>query len=454
MSKPDQTHPSRLIVDEYGNHHYLSTELARGGQGVVFRTTDVDLAIKQPIDATGQLDKNIDLRNRFQNIRILPLPPRIPISLPLSILRDEPGYVMYLLNDMEPFEIFDMNGKTYKDLREKIETGKLQCPKWLETIPDAKVRLRFHHYAETGSTKRRLYALSKCAAILVRLHSAGLVYGDISLKNVFIGAKSSRDVWLIDADNLRLEMIEGGSVVYTPHYGAPEIVQNTDSSRPRTDCWAFAVMAFSMLTMSHPFIGKKVLEPDDEDSGWDAEPISANEPVDMDEKAYAGYLPFVDDQDDNSNVACTCPPLPRELVTTPALQQLFQETLGVGRTQSHRRPAMAFWALELSRAHDLSLDCTDCKMSYYADDQDACPYCDAPRPAFFRAKTNRWEILFPAISNEYSLPHRLFNPFSMEYFDDTEYEAVLDISKKNAKPVRGTKLFPPELSIDFVEAKK
>ncbi|MGB3976015.1 MAG: lipopolysaccharide kinase InaA family protein [bacterium] len=454
MSNSDQKSSPRLIIDEYENHHYISTELARGGQGVVFRTTDVDVAIKQPIDATGQLDKNIDLRNRFQNIRILPLPPRIPISLPLSILRDEPGYVMYLLNDMEPFEVFDMSGKTYRELQKKFDTKKLQLPKWLEKISDIKTRLKTHHYADSGSTKRRLYALSKCAAILARLHSAGLVYGDISLKNVFFGTKSSRDVWLIDADNLRLEMIEGGSVVYTPHYGAPEIVQNTDSSRPRTDCWAFAVMAFSMLTMSHPFIGKKVLEPDDEESGWDTDPASDDELVDLDEKAYAGYLPFVDDKDDDSNIAVTFPPLPRDLVMTSALQQLFQETLGVGRTQPHRRPTMAFWALELSRAHDLSLDCPNCKMSFFADDRDACPYCDTPRPAFFRAKTDRWQILFPAISKEHSLPHRLFNPFSMEHFDDTEYEMVIDVSKKEAKPVRGTKLFPLELSIDFVEAKK
>jgi hypothetical protein len=46
-----------------------------------------------------------NLRERFQSIRVLPMPPRIPISLPLAILRDEPGYVMRLLSDMKPLAV-------------------------------------------------------------------------------------------------------------------------------------------------------------------------------------------------------------------------------------------------------------------------------------------------------------------------------------------------------------
>ena len=36
----------------------------------------------------------------------------------------------------------------------------------------------------------------------------------------------------------------------------PEVVQGRDQSRPRTDCWAFAVMTFKLLALCHPFIGK------------------------------------------------------------------------------------------------------------------------------------------------------------------------------------------------------
>jgi len=202
MDKTEWTPP---LCDEYGNHHALADELARGGQGVVFRTKDADLAIKQPLNPQGEPDTNINLRHRFQNIRLLPLPPRIPLSLPLAILRDQPGYVMRLLNDMTPFTVFDLDGKTKKDLEEQQFT----LPGWLAGVPDKDLALRLIHYARTGSTRRRLFALSECAAILARLHCSGMVYGDISSNNAFIGAQSN-DVWLIDADNLRFEMASGG----------------------------------------------------------------------------------------------------------------------------------------------------------------------------------------------------------------------------------------------------
>ena len=448
MNDSDKTQAPKPLSDEYGNLHYLADELARGGQGVVYRTMDADLAIKQPLDASGQPDKDANLRDRFQNIRLLPMPSRIPVSLPLAILRDEPGYVMRLLGGMESLGIFDLDGKTKKKLEEWIR----ELPEWLARIPDKEVAWRLFYYADTGSTRRRLFALSKCASILARLHSAGLVYGDISPNNAFFGEDSSREVWLIDADNLRFELPSGGTSVYTPGYGAPEIVQGRDQCRPRTDCWAFAVMAFKILALCHPFIGKKVLEPDDDEGGWDAEPVADGTPADLDEQAYAGYLPFVDDEDDDSNQGVGG--LPRTLVATPGLRLLFQETFGAGRKQPHRRPMMGFWAMELARAFDHSLECHECKMSYFSDDNKKCPYCAAPRPAFICARTPRWEVLIANDATEFLLPHRLFHPFAFEHNDDAECEAVSDFEAKTVFPVRGTKPFPDNLTFEFVEAEK
>ena len=446
MHKPDAARSPLPLADEYSNLHYVGVELAKGGQGVVFRTMDADLAIKQPLDASGQPDKNADLRGRFQSIRLLPMPHRIRVSLPLAILRDEPGYVMRLLNEMHPFSTFDMDGRTKKALEEH-EPG---LPDWLTAIPDKDMAFRLCHYADTGSTRRRLLALSKCASILARLHNVGLVYGDISQNNAFMGSDASREVWLIDADNLRFELPSGGASVYTPGYGAPEVVQGHDQSRPRTDCWSFAVMAFKVLALCHPFIGKKVLDPDDDDAGWDAEPVADGAPADLDEQAYAGYFAFIDDNEDDSNRGVGG--LPRSLVTTPGLRVLFQETFGAGRETPHRRPAMAFWALELTRAFDVSVDCPECRMSFFADDHSECPYCSAPRRAFIRAITPRWEIVIPSDAEQFDLPHRLFHPFSFEQNDDTEHEANFNVVEKTARPVRGTKPFPDNLAFEFVEA--
>jgi hypothetical protein len=441
MTENTFTRQDRL-VDQYGNQHDLRTELARGGQGVVYRTSDADLAIKQPLAFDSGPDRASTLQQLFQNVRCLPLPPRIPISLPLAVLRDEPGYVMSLLSGMAPFRTFELSGDRRADLAVQPR------PTWLSGIKDDNAALPLMHYAKSGATKRRLFALAKAAATLARIHAAGLVYGDISPNNCFVGEGDTPDVWLIDADNLRFELVQGGSAVYTPRYGAPEIVQGTDRARPRTDAWAFAVMAFEMLALVHPFIGKKVLDADDDEGGWDAEPVAESAAADLDEQAYAGYMPFVDDESDDSNRAIGG--LSRHLVLTPGLARLFQETFGAGRVKPWRRPAMVFWAIELARAHDLFVACPSCFMSY-VNDRLACPYCDAPRPPIAIASTHRWKMVIQAGIGEVTLPHRLFNPFSLELNGKTTYEAVLDFGKRKAHHVRGTNQLPMELSFQFID---
>lgn len=429
------------LVDQYGNQHELRNELARGGQGVVYRTSDGDLAIKQPLARDGGPDRASNLQQLFQNVRSLPLPPHIPISLPLAVLRDEPGYVMSLLSHMVPFRTFELSGDKRADFAAQPR------PKWLSAIKDDNAALSLMHYAKSGATKRRLLALAKAAVILARLHAVGLVYGDISPNNCFVSESDDLDVWLIDADNLRFELIQGGSAVYTHQYGAPEILQRTDCGRPRTDVWAFAVMAFDMLALVHPFIGKKILEPGDDTVGWDADPITEDAPANLDEQAYHGHMPFVDDESDDSNRAIGG--LSRNLVLTTNLARLFQETFGVGRVKPWRRPTMAFWAIELARAHDLSVACPNCYMSYMSD-RLICPYCEAPRPPVAIATTSRWKMVIQAGAGEVKLPHRLFSPFSLELNGNTLYEVILDFDKHTATHVRGTNQLPTELSFHFI----
>lgn len=443
MDKVVTPHPALPIADEYGNQHYLTDELASGGQGIVYRTRDPDLAIKQALDQSAA-----HLRARFQGIRLLPIPARIAVALPLAILRERPGYVMRLLNGMQAFGCFELHGGTRKALADQAAA----LPPWLTGMGNQQLALQLWHYASTGSTRRRLFALAVCAATLARLHSAGLVYGDISPNNVFAGDSPESGVWLIDADNMRFELASGGASVYTLGYGAPEVVRGEDCSRPRSDCWAFAVLAFKMLACSHPFIGKQVLEPDEDEGGWDAEPQESAQPADPDERAYAGFFPFVDDREDDANRSPAG--LPRALVLSSGLRKLFDATFSAGRTQPHRRPAMAFWTLELMRAFDRSLACPGCGMSYLADEQAACPYCTVPRPPFIRMRSARWTMVVAAGASVLALPHRLFHPFSLEHFDATAYEAVADFADRRITPARGARVFPAGLAFEFVEGQQ
>ena len=63
------------------------------------------------------------------------------------------------------------------------------------------------------------------AELLAAIHGRGLVYVDPSPHNVFVSEPADADeVRLIDVDNLR-PATTPGRTVYTPGYGAPEIVQ-------------------------------------------------------------------------------------------------------------------------------------------------------------------------------------------------------------------------------------
>lgn len=449
MSVDKAQETSQKLIDQYNNVFYLKNELSRGGQGVVYRTTDVDLAIKQPLDLYGNPDTASDLQSRFENIRLLPIPQGCQITLPLSILKTVPGYVMRLLDDMSPFEEFT-RFQTFK----KNETD-LKYWDWVSEVPDADMQKRLAYYSYTGSTKKRLGALASCAVVLARLHGAGLVYGDISYNNCFYGqGKDLPTVWLIDADNLRLESPRFNKSVYTQRFAAPEVVAGKDCNRLRSDCWAFAVMAFELLSLTHPFIGDAVENSDWATDDWDADnwdndsgnaTLSANNSAES--RAFSGQLPFIDDLNDDSNR--TQNGLGRDLVLTPQLTTLFHETFTAGRIDPFRRPTMFYWALELTRAFDESIVCPKCGMSYYYNNRE-CPYCDSPAPRYILLKTKRWQKVYSSseISVEIDVPDRCINHFSLLNHDNPCCRVTVDFEKNTLKPLPG-EFFPDELNYEF-----
>jgi len=269
---------------------------------------------------------------------------------------------------------------------------------------------------------------------LAQLHGNGLVYGDISPDNVYVSKDIIySEVWFIDADNLRFEVETEGRSVYTPKYGAPELVQGLDIGRPATDCHAFAVMAFYLLSMIHPFIGKMV-----EDGGETDWANDEFDDVDLDEQAYAGFLPWVDDHKDDIN--STLSGLPRSLILTEKLATLFQKTFSDGRTCSWRRPSIYHWPEALAEAADKTITCPSCNMSWFFDIAgDRCPYCAFEKPKFILFQSYRWVgekdldspcWLFvremPALDTPLTLPERLFKSFSIKESDNLFLQLFFD----------------------------
>jgi len=444
----DQT--SRRYVDENQYvHHRRDEELGRGGQGVVYRTMDADVAMKFVTDDQGNfLTEAAAIKKHqliFKQVCLLPLPEGIDIATPAAVLKDHAGYVMRLLSEMKPFSSF-----LYADLETE------ETPAWLAESPEDTLE-KILGYRQTGGLRRRLTALHKSASILARLHGAGLVYGDISPANIYVsdlfipGKPEETSVWLIDADNIRLESgpeITSEDIrLWTDPYGAPELVQGKGKCRQASDCYSFAVLAFHLLADVHPFEGAKIFE-----RGGDTDGLR---PLD---KAYAGYYPWIDDPLDQSNALDSA--LNRDLVLTEELRLLFEVTFGDGRLSPERRPTIYHWPEALARSADLTIRCPACHMYYYDDlaspgpGRAACPYCRGPKPRILRLKAYPWpgpdlppgapvwcwarEIDgHPALT----VPERVFEAFSMTGADNEQVRFV--ISEKNIliEKDRGKKMF-------------
>lgn len=417
-------------VDEYQNVHIQDKVLGQGGQGVVFRTKDPDLAIKLVTDESGNPvtdEASVErYSKRFKRVRLLPLPESLNISVPAALLQNNAGYVMQLLSEMVPFSHFWLDGKSAESI------GTDDIPVWLSAMPENEAK-KIVHYYRTGGLRRRLHALYKCASLLARLHGNGMVYGDISPNNIFISeGLDDSVVWLIDADNIRFEITAGGSIVYTPKYGAPELVQGKDGGRPSSDCHAFAVVAFYLLSLIHPFVGKKVDGTDEGD--WADE---ENDGEDVEAQAYAGLFPWVDDQDDDSNSSDSG--LPRSLLLTEKLISLFEGTFGPGRTSPLLRPTIYHWPEALAQAADMTVTCPGCSMNYYYDfihpetEDHNCPYCKTQRPQVLILESYRWNGPDKPINSpcwryvreihqgtEITIPRRIFDEFAMLDSDTAE----------------------------------
>lgn len=133
-------------------------------------------------------------------------------------------------------------------------------------------------YFETGGLKRRLRVCSRAALAIAMLHSKGLCYGDVSPANIFMSKSIDSDrVYLIDADNLRFESSAINQPMYTPGYGAPEIVSGAALASTVTDAHALAVVVFATLALAHPLLG---------------EAVENGEP-ELEERALGGQVPSV-----------------------------------------------------------------------------------------------------------------------------------------------------------------
>jgi len=282
-----------IIQDDRGEALELHEKLGSGGQGAVWSLTGEHAAAKilkpQAGDSAGQLRTRLAVVRRFDLSGI-------PIARPLSLLvGTEVGYTMELLAGMTSIGSLAAPGEPMAE--------------WFQA---------------TGGLGRPLRLLALAAEAFDRLHARGLAYGDVSPGNILVSAQREHDqVWLIDPDNLSVQAHMSDAAHITAGYAAPELKVGRAEQDSLTDAFAFAVLAFQVLTLAHPLIGDR-----------------AEKDSELEELALSGKLPWIDHTTDDRNRSRQG--LDRNLVLTTGLQRLSAVRGGAARSPAATvRPRVA-----------------------------------------------------------------------------------------------------------------
>lgn len=329
------------VKDIKGRNYQLDQKIGEGGQGSVYTVKGGKLAIKCLIESSS--DRKNFVKEQIKRIKHLDLT-NINVTKPLEILEDKTfGYVMERLTGMQPL----------KDL--------FTPPKEINSIGE--------WYQQTGGLQRRLRLLAKIAETLSMIHGRGLVYADPSPNNIFVSEDVlEEEIRLIDSDNLHYKSSIAMPSIYTRDYAAPELLLEQSGVNSLTDTYAFAVLAFQTLTLIHPLL--------------DGDLVQNGEP-DLEDQVLLGELPWVECESDSQNRSSVG--IPRNLVLSKRLKELFIQTFEQGLLNRLERPSMAEWKEYLYRAADGVLACSECGASYFYNNE-CCPWCEHPRSSFVLAK--------------------------------------------------------------------
>jgi DNA-binding helix-hairpin-helix protein with protein kinase domain len=321
------------VRDVRGRTLPLAERLGHGAEGMVNRVRDSPLAVKRLFLRGSRSHHAALLDERLRAVARMPIED-LPVARPLVMLAEpEIGYVMELLDDMVPLE------------KQMLPPYEVELISW---------------YLATGGLRRRLRVLARLATTLAALHARGMVYGDPSPGNVLVSEPLDQDqIWLVDPDNLAVESDGSRPAVYTPGYGAPELVSRGSRTSTLSDAFAFAVLAHHTLFVAHPFIG------DDIEDG----------PVELEEAAHTYRVPWIDHSHDRSNASTMGLP-GRDRLLTRTLSGYFRATFEDGLRAPVRRPSCADWATALWQAVDATLTCRSCRGHRFA--ARACPWCGTP----------------------------------------------------------------------------
>ena len=199
------------LVDEKGNKHYLTEELAQDGQGRLYRTKNAGFIIRHA--------HNKDHTALYESAKLMPLEGIENLVLPEYYLEQpQVGYIL------------------------QIPDGFLPLSSIMHTNGDKKT---FYH--ESGGIRRRLAILTELTKTLIKLNSLPCMYGGMTQSRIFISPKNTPiSVKLLYSVKMTYAMplvpeIDEDS------YIAPESKEGLANSQ--SDIFALGALAIDVLTL-------------------------------------------------------------------------------------------------------------------------------------------------------------------------------------------------------------
>ena len=286
-----------------------------------------------------------NLGNRNTEIRQI-------LALPKALLDDRLGYIMSKAGEHDKLE------------------------KYLE--PPEDMSLFDDWYKKEYTLKKRYQIIVDLFDSLRKIHLAGLVFTDLSPKNVMVH-KTQNQIVFIDTDNTRNRMDSYLGVLGTKGYMAPEIYRKPDMDlakscgvdsqflsncgriTPESDIFSAAIIAFQLITLQHPFIGDEI----------------ENESPELEEAALEIKTDYILKK--GTNNISTKNLVPQfESLTTKEIRELFYRTFVDGKDNPSLRPTDEEFLEAFQKASDLIVQCPNCGYSrlYTFEEESKCINCE------------------------------------------------------------------------------
>jgi len=326
MSANMQNLAGQTITAKSGNRYLLTEIVGSGAQGVVYKEASGKHMVKFYFpNCSESLDKEILEKLSFvMNVK----KPRNFVEIQDLIDAPYVGYVMERVVDHKPLNVY--------------------------LIPDRKKEFKDWYNLDQGF-RGRLYIGYIIAKAFRALSEDNLSYCDISGNNILVKLKDRElSVRMIDIDNIYIAGNGKSSVLGTPRYIAPEVINKTKNPDVFSDNYSLAVILFELLRIGHPYVSADVEDGTPEDE----------------EAAYAGKKDYVSADETNM--------LPEGVVFTGRLKELFEKCFVKGKEKRMDRPSAKDFEFALLDACNKVIKCPSCGAWHYPvkiEQKYMCPWC-------------------------------------------------------------------------------